>query len=172
MAALDYDGALAWCAPEVSEAWETAKGYSQIMAMDQTVLEVTTWSGRCHLDINNGHIISCWFTKGSRVNHSGVRLSESQDAADFCSQADRRATLVALLDAITAYERNRPEAELIWRTGLISGLGAQTSEEWLSIGVGVGSAAGIFTKELRAALGDEVVGIEPVAAHQHRIERT
>ena len=65
VAALDYDGTLAWRAPEVSEAWETAKGYSHIMAMDQTVLEVTTWSGRCHLDITNGHIISCWFTKGS-----------------------------------------------------------------------------------------------------------
>ncbi|MFV0625497.1 hypothetical protein ACBY01_15995 [Sphingomonas sp. ac-8] len=64
MAAIDYDGTLAWRAPEANETWETAKGYSQIMAMDQAVVEVTTWSGRCHLDIASGHVIACWFTKG------------------------------------------------------------------------------------------------------------
>jgi len=65
------------------------------------------------------------------VNHSGVRFAESQDAADFCAQADRRATSVALLDALTAYARDLQEAELIWRTGHIPGQDAQTSEEWL-----------------------------------------
>ena len=65
VAAFEIDGTLAWRAPMAVEPWSEAKGYSQIMALDRAVIEVTTWMGRCHLDAENGRVMTCWFTKGS-----------------------------------------------------------------------------------------------------------
>ncbi len=54
----------AWRAPMAVEEWSDAKGYSQIIALDQAVLEVTTWTGRCHVNAEDGRVVNCWFTKG------------------------------------------------------------------------------------------------------------
>lgn len=65
IAAFDEHGALAWRAPMAAESWSDVKGYTQIMALNRGMLEVTTWTGRCHLDADDGRVIDCWFTKGS-----------------------------------------------------------------------------------------------------------
>jgi len=64
VAAYEHNGRLAWRAPMAVEEWSDAKGYSQIIALDQAVLEVTTWTGRCHVDAEDGRVVNCWFTKG------------------------------------------------------------------------------------------------------------
>jgi hypothetical protein len=64
VAAYEHNGRLAWRAPMAVEEWSDAKGYSQIIALDQAVLEVTTWTGRCQVDAEDGRVVNCWFTKG------------------------------------------------------------------------------------------------------------
>lgn len=63
-AAYRHDGLLEWRAPIAEESYSEAEGYSQIMEIEDGVIEVATWSGRCHLNAENGKIMDCWFTKG------------------------------------------------------------------------------------------------------------
>ena len=66
VAAFEHDGTLSWRAPTVTEPWANDSGlYTQIMAVDRAILEVTTWTGRCQLDAEDGRVVASWFTKGS-----------------------------------------------------------------------------------------------------------